>query len=31
MNIYEEAWKNIVKPPQIKAKMTALGPKQRVV
>lgn len=31
MNIYEEAWKNIVRPTQIKSKMNAYGPKERIV
>lgn len=31
MNIFEEAWKNIISPPQIRCKMAALGPKERLV
>ena len=27
MSIYEEAWKNIVRPTQIKSKINAYGPK----
>lgn len=31
MNIFEEAWRNIISPPQIKCKMAALGPKEKLV
>lgn len=31
MNIYEEAWRNIVRPIQIKSKLNAYGPKEREV
>lgn len=31
MNIYEEAWRNIVRPTQIRSKMSAYGPRERIV
>ena len=31
MNVYEEAWKNIVKPTQITTKKHHLGPVQRTI
>lgn len=31
MNVFEEAWRNIISPPQIRCKVTALGPKEKQV
>jgi hypothetical protein len=31
MNLFEEAWKNIVQPIQIKSKLHSYGPKERVI
>lgn len=31
MNLFEEAWRNIISPPQIRCKLTALGPRERQV
>jgi hypothetical protein len=31
MNIFEEAWRNIISPPQIRCKLAALGPKEKMV
>jgi pimeloyl-ACP methyl ester carboxylesterase len=29
MNLFEEAWRNIISPPQIRCKLMALGPRER--
>jgi pimeloyl-ACP methyl ester carboxylesterase len=31
MNLFEEAWRNIISPPQIRCKLAALGPRERRV
>lgn len=31
MNIFEEAWRNIISPPQIKCKKASLGPKEKII
>jgi hypothetical protein len=30
MNIYHQAWQNIIRPVQIKTKLSSYGPKQRI-
>jgi hypothetical protein len=31
MNLYEQAWQNIIRPTQIKTKISSYGPKQRTI
>jgi hypothetical protein len=31
MNIFEEAWRNIISPPQIRCKLATLGPREKKV